>query len=135
MSEGEVATLRREIKALSEKSDRQHAENRASQEADRETFRQSIHMQQQTFAAAMSEQRNVFQEAINKQFLEHVQLDKKVDRATTMLESCVGDGQPGSGRVGALETGMEVMKKFRWQALTVIAAVMWAIEVWRHGHG
>lgn len=134
MSEGEVATLRREIKELSEKSDRQHAENRTSQERDRETFRRAIDTQQQTFAAAMSEQRNVFQESINKQFLEHFALDKKVDRAMTMLEGCVGDGQPGSGRVGALEAGMEVMKKFRWQALTVIMAAMWAVEVWRHGH-
>lgn len=133
MSEGEIAILRREIRDLSDKSDRQHAENRASQAQDRETFQKAIMTQQQTFATAMNEQRNAFQEALNRQFLSQIDLDKKVDRQAALIENCMGDGQPGEGRLGALETAMEVMKKFRWQALTIVAFMMWAIEVWRHG--
>lgn len=134
MSEGEIAILRRMILDLSEKSDRQHAQNQTSQQQDRETFRQALTTQQLSFASAMSEQRNLFQEALQKQFLEHFALDKKVDHATIMLEGCIGDGQPGKGRLGVLEEAMETMKKFRWQALTVVAFVMWAAEVWGH-HG
>jgi hypothetical protein len=134
MSDGEVAILRREIKDLSDKSDRQHAANQKSQQEDRDAFRNALLAQQQTFAAAMNEQRNIFQESINKQFLAHVDLDKKVDRHNTLLESIVGDGQPGEGRLGVLESGMDIMKKFRWQALAVVSLMMWAIEVWRHGH-
>ncbi len=133
MSEGEVVTLRREIRDLSDKSDRQHAENRASQAQDRETFRQAVLLQQQTFAAAMNEQREAFQHSINKQFMYHIELEKKVERQNSLLENIAGDGQPGAGRLGALETSMEIMKKFRWQALTVVAFMMWAVETWRHG--
>lgn len=135
MSEGEVAVLRREIKDLSDKADRQHRDNQRSQEADRETFRATMAKQQETFALAMTEQRNAFQEAINKQFLEHVALDKKVERTTLMLEGCMGDGQPGEGRLGRVEEGLELMKKFRWQALSVVSLLMWVSEMWIHSHG
>jgi len=134
MSDDEVSSLRREIRALSDKSDNQHAANQASQERDRTAFQQAIITQQQTFAAAMNAQRDVFQEALNKQFTLHVDLDKKVDRHTMLLENTVGSGQPGEGRLGVVEAGMETMKKFRWQALAVVSLMMWAIEVWRHGH-
>jgi hypothetical protein len=135
MSEGEIATLRREIRDLSEKSDRQHMENRQSQAADRETFRLAIQTQQQTFAKAMDEQRNAFQEALNRQFLIHTDLDKRVERHTLQIENCIGDGKPGDGRVGALENAMETMKKFRWQAIAAMSVTMWLIEVWRRNSG
>lgn len=134
MSEGEVAALRREISELSKKSDRQHAENRTSQSQDRETFRVTLQTQQTTFVAAMSAQRDAFQEALNKQFLSHIELDKKVERQAALLKNVAGDGEPGEGRLGVLEAGMETLKKFRWQALTVVALMMWGVEVWRHGH-
>lgn len=134
MSEGEIAILHRAIRDLSEKTDRQHAANQASQAQDRDTFRNTIQTQQQTFAAAMNSQREAFQEALNKQFLEHTALDRTVYHHSTMIENIVGDGQPGRGRLGVLETGMELMKKFRWQALAVIALMMWAVETWTH-HG
>lgn len=135
MSESEIAILRGEIRNLSEKSDKQHAANITSQAQDRETFRAAMQTQQQTFAAAMSQQRDAFQDALNKQFLMHVALDKVVDKHTTLIENCIGDGKPGEGRVGVLEIGMEIMKKFRWQALSVISLLMWAVETWaHHGH-
>lgn len=135
MSEGEVAILRREINELSKKSDQQHAENRASQEKDRETFRTAIFTQQQTFATAMSEQRDAFQAALSQQLMAHTALDKVVLQHAMLLESAVGDGKPGEGRIGVLEAGMEVMKKFRWQALSVVSLMMWAVETWsHHGH-
>jgi hypothetical protein len=133
MSDDEVSSLRREIKALSDKTDRQHSENRGNQERDREAFRQALATQQATFAASMAAQRDLFQDAISKQFMLHVELEKKVDKHNMLLEATVGSGQPGEGRLGVLESGMETMKKFRWQALTIVALMMWAIEVWRHG--
>jgi hypothetical protein len=133
MSEGEVATLRREIRELSEKSDRQHADNQKSQERDRETFRTALQTQQQTFQATMDSQRNAFQEALNKQFMMHNALDKTVERHELLIGSALGEGNPGEGRIGILELSMETMKKFRWQALTIVALIMWVAEMLRHG--
>lgn len=113
MSESEVEGLRRAIDALSKKTDRQHEENQRSQERERAAF-----------SAAMNEQRQLFQEALNKQFLEHVQLDRKVERSLVMLESCIGDGQPGHGRLGQVEKVVEDLKKFRWQAMAIIATLL-----------
>lgn len=135
MSEGEVSILLRQIEALSIKSDRQHEANQRSQVQDRETFRAAITSQQQTFAAAMDFQRTAFQDALNKQFLLHTELDKIVARHDNLLDNLVGDGRPEEGRIGMLEKGMETMKKFRWQALSVVSLVLWAAEVWLHGHG
>ena len=135
MSDSEIAILRQDLRQLSEKQDRQHQENRQDQERDREAFRQTLYAQQQTFAAAMSEQRQAFQDSINKQFIEHTKLESTVDHFTTMLEGCIGDGQPGSGRLGVVEETVEVLKKFRWQALTIVAVVMWLAELWRGHHG
>lgn len=114
---------------------RLHTENKESQEADREAFRQAMVTQQQTFMNAMQEQRNLFQDAINKQFVMHVDLEKQVAKSANLLEGVIGNGQPGSGRIGVLEESMEIMKKFRWQALTAMAFSMWLAELWVHrGH-
>lgn len=133
MSDDEVSILRREIKELSDKVDRQYAASQRSQQEDRDAFSEAIHTQQQTFADAMDKQRDAFQTALNKQFMANVSLDKKVDRHNLLLENIIGDGQPGQGRLGVLEAGMDIMKKFRWQALTVISLMMWGLEVWQHG--
>ncbi len=133
MSEGEVAILRREIKELSDKTDKQHRDNQRSQYADREAFRATIQAQQTTFQTAMEAQRNAFQDAVNKQFLLHTDLDKLVTKHELLIENALGDGQPGEGRIGVLEAGMETMKKFRWQALAIIALIMWLAETLRHG--
>jgi hypothetical protein len=133
MSDAEVSILRREIKELSDKADKQYTASQRSQQEDRDTFREAIHAQQQTFSDAMDKQRDAFQSALNKQFMANVALDKKVDKHNMLLENIVGDGQPGQGRLGVLEAGMDIMKKFRWQALTVISLMMWGLEVWQHG--
>jgi hypothetical protein len=130
----EIASLRNEIHNLSAKTDRQHEANQRSQAADRDTFRQAIESQQRTFVAAMDAQRTAFQDALNRQFISHTELDKTVDRHKILIGNIIGEGQPGEGRLGLLEVGMEVMKKFRWQALAVISLLMWVSEVLVH-HG
>ena len=113
MSEGEVAQLRRDIAALSTKADQQHAANQVDRQADREIFQK-----------AMEQQRNDFQAAINKQFLEHIDLEKKMESGNTLLRLAVGSGQAGEGRVGELEKAVETLKKFRWQALAIISLLL-----------
>lgn len=136
MSESEVALLRREIRALSDKADRQHADNQRAQQAERDAFRTAIQTQQTTFQAAMETLRNNAQEALNKQFALHNELDKTVERHALLLVGIIGEnGAPGEGRVGILENGMETMKKFRWQALSIVSIIMWVAEVYLHGHG
>lgn len=130
-----ISVLRRELRDLSQKSDRQHAENRESQDKDREAFRNALQTQQNTFSDSMTKQRELFQNALNSQLEQHRQLERTVDQTMSLMKGCVGDGQPGSGRVGALEDSMEIMKKFRWQALAVIMTAMWVLEVvTHHGH-
>jgi hypothetical protein len=135
MSESEIATLRAEIRNLAEKSDRQHSDNQKSQQEDREAFRTALQLQQDTFARALEAQRNTFQDAINKQFQLHTDLNILVTRHALLIENVIGDGQPEKGRLGVVEKGLETMKKFRWQALSVISLVMWVTEMWIHGHG
>jgi hypothetical protein len=128
MSEGEVIALRNDIRNLSDRfddrleemvkrRDQQHADNKREHDRDRVVF-----------SEAMALQRDQFQEALNKQFLEHVALDKKVDRSYTLLEMAIGDGSPGKGRVGALEVCVETLKQFRWQALAIIACILLAAD-------
>ncbi len=133
MSDSEIAILRNEIKSLSEKTDRQHAENQRNQQRDRDTFRDALAAQQKTFADAMDAQREAFQDALNRQFLSHITLDKTVDRHGTLIENIIGDGQPGEGRVGVLEEAMDTMKKFRWQVAAILAVVTMLVELWRSG--
>jgi len=117
MSEGEVQRLSEAIKALSEKTDRQHKDNQDRASKDRETF-----------AHAMNKQRELFQEALNKQFLEHVELARSVSEGNALLKVCVGTGQPGEGRVGALEGTVETLKKFRWQSLAAIMTFLYLLD-------
>jgi hypothetical protein len=117
MSEGEVAQLRRDIAALSAKSDTQHDANQRDREADRKIFQ-----------AAMQQQRDDFQKAINAQFLEHVALETKVEVGNTLLRLAVGSGQAGEGRVGVLEKTVETLKQFRWQTLAIISLLLLMAE-------
>lgn len=117
MSEGEVAQLRRDIAALSAKADTQHTANQKDREADRRVFQE-----------AMQQQRDDFQVAINKQFLEHVALETKVEVGNTLLRLAVGTGQAGEGRVGVLERTVETLKQFRWQTLAIISFLLLLAE-------
>lgn len=124
MSEGEVTQLRRDIAALSAKADKQyeasqkqHEANQQDREVDRRVFQQAIELQ-----------KNAMQEAINKQFLEYVALDKKVESGNILLKLAVGTGQAGEGRVGALEKAVETLQKFRWQTLAIIALLLLLAE-------
>ena len=95
MSEGEVVSLRRDIEALSRKSDAQHAENQV----------RSLEYEEKVDA-----------------------LKAKVDESAFLLRMAVGSGQPGEGRLGQLEQTVETLKKFRWQALAIIALILLAVE-------
>jgi hypothetical protein len=117
MSEGEVTQLRKDIAALSAKTDTQHKDNQKDREADREIFQK-----------ALQQQREDFQKAVNKQFLEHLALAKKVEAGNTLLRLAVGSGQAGEGRVGALEKTVETLKQFRWQTLAIIAFLLLLAE-------
>jgi phosphate-selective porin len=117
MSEGEVAQLRRDIASLSAKADTQHEANQKDREADRKIFQ-----------AAMQQQRDDFQKAINAQFLEHVALETKVEVGNTLLRLAVGSGQAGEGRVGVLEKTVETLKQFRWQTLAIISFLLLLAE-------
>lgn len=133
MSEGELITLRRDLRGLSEKADRQHEANQDSARQDREAFRLAIQTQQQVFSDAMNTQRNAFQEALARQFAAHSELDKTVDRHNTFIANIIGSGGPNEGRLGVLEASMETMKKFRWQALAILGLLMSVLEALRHG--
>jgi hypothetical protein len=110
MSEDEVVVLRRDVKTLSDKTDRQHQENQKSQAEDRATFTE-----------AMNKQRNDFQQALNLDTIERYRLE-------SLIVNCVGDGQPGKGRLGQVEEAIETLKKFRWQALAAIFALLYVLE-------
>lgn len=113
MSESEIAQLRAMIQGLSEKADRQHAENLLQMAQEREAFTRAI-----------NEQRNAFQNALNTQHLEHTELVGKVNQLSDHLRVCIGEGQPGQGRLGAAELAIEKLKKFMWQATAVIAMLL-----------
>jgi hypothetical protein len=122
------STLHSQLNALSEKVDRMHKENRDRQEMDRDTFRDALATQQTTFTAAMNAQREAFSAALAHQYSEHVAIVTQVNKMTEAVKMVLGNGQPGEGRLGALETAVETLKKFRWQALAVIGVLMWATE-------
>jgi hypothetical protein len=117
MGEGEVESVRRAIEDLSRKTEAQHQDNQRTSRKDREAF-----------LAAMTQQRDLFQEALNKQFLEHMELVRSVDKGFILVELCVGTGKPGEGRLGQVEETVEMLKKFRWQALALLAAVLWLAD-------
>lgn len=117
MSEGEVQRLSAAIAALSAKTDLQHADNQKQASKDRETF-----------AEAMSKQRELFQQALNEQFLEHVTLAGKVESSHQLLKQCVGDGQPGEGKIGVIERNVELLMKFRWQATALITTALLIVD-------
>lgn len=110
MLDGEVLALCKDVKVLSDKADRQHMENQKMHAADREAFREAV-----------NNQRDDFQKALNTQYLESRDMQG-------LVRSCLGDGQPGQGRLGRLEEVVETLKKFRWQALAAIFALLYALE-------